>query len=126
MPHKMFIFAYETGPLGYLISIPKAMCILVAHKIRDARLQLFLLKWTGAFLAVFVAAVAGFNLLPMLLAMGVLFQAVCLFALVLWLTSGDIFLKFVLEDERFYNLATESHALSVFQDTEVSLPQPGN
>jgi hypothetical protein len=29
-----------------------------------------------------------------------------------------------LEDERFFDVATRSHALSVFQDTDQSLPQP--
>jgi hypothetical protein len=126
MPHKMFIFAYETGPLGYLVSTRKALRILLAHKLRDARLQLFLLKWAGALLAAVAAGICGFNLMPMFLATGVVAPAVCLIALLLWLGAGDIFLKFALEDERFYNLATKSHALNVFEDTDLSLPQPGN
>jgi hypothetical protein len=125
MPHKMFIFAYETGPLGYLVSTRKALSILLAHKIRDARLQLFLLKWAGALLAAMAAGICGFNLMP-ILATGVFAPAVCLIALLLWLGAGDIFLKFALEDERFYNLATKSHALNVFEDNDLSLPQPGN
>jgi len=118
MPHKIFIFAYETGPLGYLISTRKALCVLLTHKIRDSRLQLFLLKWAGALIAVLGAGACGFNLMPTFLAMGVLAQGVCLFTLLLWLGAGDIFLKFALEDEGFYNLATESHALSVFEDSD--------
>jgi hypothetical protein len=35
----MFIKAYKTGPLGFLITIQKALLILLAHKIRDSRLQ---------------------------------------------------------------------------------------
>jgi hypothetical protein len=126
MPHKMFVLAYKNGPLGYLIRVPKALCILLDKKNRDSRLQLFFLKWVGALVAVVDAGIFGFNLLPMPWAVGVLTHCVFLFALILWLTSGDLFLKFVLEDEQFYNLATESHALSVFEDTEYSLPQPGN
>jgi hypothetical protein len=126
MPHKMFIFAYETGPLGYLISTRKALCVLLAHKFRDARLQLFLLKWAGALLAVLGAGICGFKLMPIFLATGVFAPAACVFALLLWLGAGDIFLKFALEDERFYNLATKSRALNVFEDTDLSLPQPGN
>ena len=126
MPHKMFIFAYETGPLGYLVSTRKAFGILLAHKLRDARLQFFLLKWTGALIAAVAAGICGFNLMPMFLATGVFAPAVFLIALLLWLGAGDIFLKFALEDERFYNLATQSHALNVFEDTDLSLPQPGN
>jgi hypothetical protein len=118
MPYKMFIFAYETGPLGYLVSTRKALSILLAHKLRDARLQLFLLKWA--------AGICGFNLMPMFLATGVVAPAICLVALLLWLGAGDIFLKFALEDECFYNLATKSHALNVFEDIDLSLPQPGN
>ena len=126
MPHKMFIFAYETGPLSYLISTRKALGILFAHKLRDARLQLFLLKWAGALLAAVAAGICGFNLMPMFLATGVFAPAVFLIALLLWLGAGDIFLKFALEDERFYNLATAGHALSVFEDTEFSTPQASN
>jgi len=126
MPHKMFISAYKTGPLGYLISTRKALCILLAHKICDLRLQMFLLKWAGALLAILAAGFCGFNLLPMFWAMGIFAQGICLFGLLLWLGAGDIFLKFALEDERFYNLATAGHALSVFEDTEFSTPQASN
>lgn len=126
MPHKLFIFAYETGPLGYLISTRKALSVLMAYKIRDSRFQLFLLEWTGILLAVLGAGICGFILMPMLVALGVVAPALCFFGMILWITFGDIFLKFALEDERFYNMATETHALSVFEDTEFSLPQPGN
>jgi hypothetical protein len=125
MPHKIFISAYKTGPLGYLITTRKALWILLAHKIRDLRLQKFLLKWAGASLAVLVAGVCGFHLLPLSWATGIFAQGVTLFVLLLWLGAGDIFLKFALEDERFYQLATESHALSVFEDTEFSTLRPG-
>ena len=126
MPHKNFIFAHETGPLGYLISTRKALRMLLAHKIRDSRLQWFLLKWAGVLLAVLGAGICGFNLMPTSLAAGVFAQGACLLALLLWVGAGDIFLKFVLEDERFYKLATERHALDVFEGTESSLPQPGH
>jgi hypothetical protein len=126
MPYKIFVFAYKNGPLGYLIRIPKALCILLNRKIRDARLQLFLLKWLAAAVAVLGASIFGFNLLPLSWAVGVSAHCVFLFALMLWLASGDLFLKFALEDEQFYNLATESRALSIFEDTEYSLPQPRN
>jgi hypothetical protein len=126
MPHKMFIFAYETGPLGYLVSTRKASSILLAHKLQDARLQLFLFKWACALLALVGAGICGFNLMPTFLVTGVFAPAVCLIALFLWLGAGDIFLKFALEDERFYNLATQSRALNVFEVGDISLPQPGN
>jgi hypothetical protein len=126
MPHKMFISAYQNGPLGYLISTRKALSVLVAHKIRDSRLQLFVIKWAGALLAVLCAGIFGFNLVPMFLAVGVLTPCACLIAFFIWLGADDMFLKFALEDERFYDLATRSLALSVFEDTEFSLPQPQN
>jgi hypothetical protein len=44
----------------------------------------------------------------------------------LWPGAGDIFLKFALEDERFSKLATESRALCVFRDTELSTSPLGN
>jgi len=124
MPYKKFIFAYEFGPLGYLISMRKALSILLAHKIRDSRLQMFLLKWAGTLLVLAGAGVCGFNLMPNLLATGIIAPGILICSLLLWLGAGDIFLKFALEDEGFYNLATQSHALSVFEDTESSLPQP--
>ncbi|HXQ02162.1 MAG TPA: hypothetical protein VN801_04270 [Candidatus Udaeobacter sp.] len=126
MPHKKFIFAYEAGPLSYLISTRKALRILFAHKIRDARLQLLLVKWAATLFAVLATGICGLNLIPMFLAMGIFTHGVCLVALLLWVGAGDIFLKFALEDERFYELATESRALSIFEDTDFSLPQPGN
>jgi hypothetical protein len=126
MPHKMFVFAHKTLPLGYLISTRNALSVLVAQKLRDSRLQLFVMKWTGALLAVLAAGFLGFSLVPVVMAVGIIAQGACLFALLLWLGAGDMFLKFALEDERFYNLATESHALTVFEDAEFSLPQPRN
>jgi hypothetical protein len=126
MPYKIFVIAYNNGPLGYLIRIPKAVCILLNRKIRDARLQLFLLKSLAVAVALLDAGIFGFNLLPTSWAVGLSAHCVFLFALILWLNSGDLFLKFALEDEQFYNLATKSHALSIFEDTEYSLPQPQN
>jgi fumarate reductase subunit C len=67
-----------------------------------------------------------FYFVPVFLAVGIIAQGACLFALLLWFGAGDMFLKFALEDERFYELAAASHALSVFEDTEFSLPQPRN
>jgi hypothetical protein len=124
MPHKLFVSAYKSGPLGYLISIRKALGVLLTNKMLDSRLQLFVLKWAAALLVILSAGFFGFSLVPMFLAVGIVIQSACLFALLLWLATGDMFLKFALEDERFYNLATKNHALSVFEDTEFSLPQP--
>jgi hypothetical protein len=124
MPHKKFIFAYETGPLSYLITMPKALPIMVAHKIRDARFQLLLVKAACALLAALGAGICGLHLMPMFLAVGIAAHGVFLFAFVLWLGLGDIFLTFALEDERFYELATERNALDVFEERGFSLPQP--
>ena len=121
MPDKIFVFACEASPLGYLISMREALSILLAHKIRDSHLQLFLLKWAGALIAIVGAEVCGFNLMPMYLAVGLLVPCVCLFLLSLWLSTGDMFLKFALDDERFYLLALERRALDVFEDTELSM-----
>jgi hypothetical protein len=121
MPDKISVFAYESSPLGYLISMREALSILLAHKIRDSHLQLFLFKWVAALIAIIGAEVCGSNLLPMFLVVGLLVPCVCLFLLSFWLSAGDIFLKFALEDERFYLLALERRALDVFQDTELSM-----
>jgi hypothetical protein len=123
MPHKMFIKAYETGPIGFLITIQKAVLILLAYKIRDARFQGFLLKWAAVLLILLSAGFCGFNLLPIFLAMGAFFPIAGLYSVLLWIGAGDIFLKFALEDEGFYQVATQSRALSIFEDTDSSLPQ---
>ena len=114
----MFVFAYQNGPLGYLIAVPKALYMLLNHKSRDSRVQLFLLKWAGALLVILAAGMGGFSLMPTLIAAGVFAPVTCFLAFLIWLAAGDIFLTFALEDERFYELATRSQALSVFVDTD--------
>jgi hypothetical protein len=125
MPHKMFVLAYQNGPLGYLIAIPRALSILLNHKSRDSRVQLFLLHWAGALLVILGAGLCGFSVLPTLIAAEVFAPVTCFFAFLVWLASGDIFLKFALEDEGFYDLATKTHALSVLADTD-QLPSSRN
>ena len=51
MSHGQFIVAYETEPLGFLISTPKTLRILLVHKIRDTRFQLLLFNWACSILA---------------------------------------------------------------------------
>jgi hypothetical protein len=122
MPHQKFIFLYETGPLGYLISTRKALGILLAHKIRDARFQRLLAQWVCALFALFGIGACGFSLLPTFWAAAVFAPALCLFAIVLWLGAGDLFLEFALEDERFFEIATKNGALTVFEDEDEWLP----
>jgi hypothetical protein len=122
MPHKMFVLAHQNCPLGYLIAIPKAVYMLLNHKSRDSRVQYFLVQWVGALLVMLGIGLCGFTLMPTLIAAGVFAPAAGFFALLGWLAAGDIFLKFALEDEGFYNLATANHALSVFADADHQLP----
>jgi hypothetical protein len=126
MPHKMFVLAYKNGPLGYLIAIPKALYILMSFKFRDPRLLFFLIQWAGALLVIFGVGMCGFSVMPTLIAAGVFAPVTCFFGFLVWLAAGDIFLKFALEDEGFYDLATRSHALSVFVDTDASVPSSRN
>jgi len=126
MSQKQFICAYETTSLGYLISTPKALGMLLVHKIRDARFQLLLRRWTFILFAVLGACTGGFNFLPTFLVAGLFAPGACLFAVSIWLGAGDLLLEFALEDQRFFELATECRALLVFQDTDFSLPQPEN
>jgi hypothetical protein len=106
MPHEKFIFLYETGPLGYLISTRKALRILLTYKMRDARFQRLLANATCALLTLIGAAACGFSLMPILWAAGVFAPGMCLSTMVLWLGAGDLFLQFALEDERFFEIAT--------------------
>ena len=124
MPDEKVIFLYETGPLGYLISTRKALGILLAYKIRDARFQRLLAQWACALCALLGAGACGFSLLPTSWAAGVFASSFCLFAIVLWLGAGDLFLEFALEDERFFEIATRNNALTVFEDEDELLAQP--
>jgi hypothetical protein len=124
MSHRQFTIAYETVPLGLLISTPKTLRILLIHKIRETRFQLLLFNWACTLLAVLGAGICGFSLMPMFLAVGVIAEGVFLFFLVLCIGAGDILLDFALEDERFFELAKRCHALSIFEDTEFALRQP--
>jgi hypothetical protein len=124
MPHKKFVLAYSKGPISCLINTGKAFDILLFRKIHDSRLQLFALKWVIALVLLLGAGIRGFNLIPIFLALVLFSVTISFVAFLFWLASEDLFLKFVLEDEEFYNLATQSRALSVFDDTDPTQFQP--
>jgi len=124
MPHEKFVFAYETGPLSYLVSTRKALRILLAHKIKDPRFQRLLAQWICSLLVLIGAATCGFLLVPSLWAAGGLAPGVCLLALFVSVGAGDLVLQLALEDKRFFEMATRNRALFVFVDDEESLPQP--
>ena len=126
MSHDQFISAYETVPLGFLISTPKTLQILLVHKIRDTRFQSLLINWACTLFAVLGTGMWGFSLMPVFLVVGVVAEGVFLFLLVLCVGSGDILLIFALEDERFFELAIRCHALGIFEDTEFASPQSVN
>jgi hypothetical protein len=123
MSHGQFTVAYETVPLDLLISTPKTLRILLLHKIRETRFQLLLFNWACTLLALLGAAICGLSFMPMLLALGVVAEGVFFFFFVLCIEAGDILLDFAREDERFFELATRCHALSIFEDTELAPPQ---
>jgi len=123
MPHKKFVLAYFNGPLGCLINTRKALGILLVHKIHDARFRLFLFKWIAALVLLLGAGLRGFNLMPLFPTVVLFSVTIALCAFFFWLGSEDLFLIFALEDEEFYNLATQSRALSVFNDTDSPQPQ---
>jgi hypothetical protein len=124
MPHEKFVFAYETGPLSYLVSTRKALRILLAHKIKDPRFQRLLAQWICSLLVLIGATVCGFLLVPSLWAASGLAPGVCLLALFVSVGAGDLVLQLALEDERFFEMATRNRALFIFVDDEESLPQP--
>jgi hypothetical protein len=64
--------------------------------------------------------------MPMFLAVGVDAERVFLFLLVLCIGAGDFLLDFALEGKQFFEFWTRCHALSIFKDRELSLPQPVN
>ena len=124
MPYERFVSVYQTGPLGYLISTHKALRILMAHKIRDTRFQRLLAQWTARLLALIAVVVCAFFLVPAFWAVSALASGICLFALFISLEAGHLFLQLALEDERFFEMATQSNALLVFEDEDQSLPRP--
>src|ERR1700674_3405122 len=111
MSHNQFISGYEAVSLNYLVSTPKALRILLIHRRGDNRFQLLLFKSVCTLLAVLGAGICVFSLVPTFLALGVVAQGACLFALLLWLSAGDIFLEFALEDQWFFDLAMACQAL---------------
>jgi len=126
MSHGQFIVAYETVPLGFLLSTPQALRILLVHKIREPTFQLLLFNWACTLLTLLGAGICGCSFMPMLLALGVVAEGVFLFFLVLCIGAGDILLDFALEDERFFEVAIRCHALGIFEDTEFAPPQSVN
>jgi hypothetical protein len=124
MSHQQVIAADGTVPLGFLISVPKALRILLVQKIRDTRFQLFLVRWTCTFFAVLGLGIWTFNLLPMFLAVVVCALGIGVFALLFCIGVGDILLIFAFEDGSFFEMVTGCHALDIFEDTEPSPPQP--
>jgi hypothetical protein len=124
MSHKQVITGKGTVPLGFLISVPKALRILLVHKIREPRLQLFLVRWACTFFAVLGLGIWAFNLLPMFLVVVVGALGIGLCALLFCIGVGDILLIFAFEDGSFFEMAIGCHALDIFEDTETSLPRP--
>jgi hypothetical protein len=118
MSHGQFIVAYETGPLGFLISTPQTLRILLLHKIQETRFQSLLFNWACSILALGGAGICVFSFMPILLAVGVVAEGVFLLFFVLCNEAGDILLDFAREDERFFELATGCRALGIFDDTE--------
>jgi hypothetical protein len=124
MSHNQVVTANTTVPLSFLISVPKALRVLLVHKIRDTRLQLFLVRWACGFFCVLGLGIWAFNLWPMFLAGIVFALGICFCASLLWLGVGDLLLKFTLEDGSFFKVATGCRALDICEDREPSLPQP--
>jgi hypothetical protein len=122
MPYERFVSVYQTGPLGYLISTRKALAILLTHKIADARFQRLLAQWIASLLALIAFVVCAFFLVPAFWAVSAFAPGICLFALFISLEAGNLFLQLALEDERFFEMATQSKALLVFEEDEQSLP----
>jgi len=124
MLRSKLISVHPKSPLGYLVNTRKALRILLTHKIRDTRFQQLLARWVCTLLPIISFGICGFFLVPTFWAVSVFAPAMFLFALFLSVGAGDLFLKFALEDERFFDVATKNHALSVFEDNDQSLPQP--
>jgi hypothetical protein len=124
MSHRQVIISDGTVPGGFLISVPKALRVLLVYKIGDTRLQLFFVGWASTFFAVLGLGIWAFNLLPMFLMVVVLALGIFLYTLLFWLGVGDILLKFAFQDRSFFEVATGCQALDIFEETEPSPPHP--
>jgi hypothetical protein len=111
-------------PPGYLVNTPKAFRILLTHKLRDPRFRRLLVRSICLILAILGCCVCGFYSVPTFWAVSASTPLLFLVGLILSIGAGDLFLQFALEDDRFFEVATKSHALSVFEDDDQSLPQP--
>jgi hypothetical protein len=116
--------APEKGPLSYLINTPAALRLLWTYKIRDTRCQRLLVQLTLILLALLGSGICGFFIVPTFWAVGAFAPGIVAFGLLISIGAGDLFLKYALEDKRFFQMATQSHALSVFVDEDQSMPQP--
>jgi hypothetical protein len=123
MLRRKLIATHPKGPLGYLVNTPKALRILLTYKIRDPRFQHLLARSICLLLAILGFCVCGFTQVPAFWAVSAFTPLLFLVALVLSIGAGDLFLQFALEDDRFFEVATKNHALSVFEDDDQSLPQ---
>jgi hypothetical protein len=121
MLRRRLIATRPKVPLGYLVHTPKALRILLTHKFRDPRFQRLLARSVCLLLAILGCCLWGFSLVPTFWAVGAFTPLLFLVALVVSIGAGDLFLQFALEDDRFFEMATKSHALSVFEDDEQSL-----
>jgi hypothetical protein len=124
LPHNSLISARAKGALSYLVNTPEALRILLTLKLQDTRFQQLLARWVCILLPIIGFGVCSFLLVPTFWAVSALCPAIFLFALFLSIGAGDLFLQFALEDERFFEIATRNHALSIFADDDQSLPQP--
>jgi hypothetical protein len=124
MLRRKLISPRPSGPLSYLVNTPKALRILLTHKSRDTRFRRLLAQSVCLFLAILGCGICGLFLVPTFWAVSAFTPIIFLFALLLSIGAGDLFLQFALEDDRFFEVATKNHALSVFADDDMSLPQP--
>ena len=118
------VSAPEKGSLGYLVNTSAALRLLWTHKMQDAKCQQLLLQLTFLLLALMGCGICGFFIVPTFWAVGAFAPGIMAFSLLISIGVGDLFLKYALEDKRFFQMATQSHALSVFVDEDQSLPQP--
>ena len=116
--------APEKGPLSYLVNTPAALRLLWTYKIQDAKCQHLLLQLIFLLLALLGCGICGFFIVPTFWAVGAFAPGIMAFGLLISIGAGDLFLKYALEDKGFFQMATQSHALSVFVDEDQSLPQP--
>ena len=127
MSHQQFILAYQKGSLGCCVRTVQAIWLFVSRKLEHGRATQFMVaRWFVEFLLMGVTLVALYIYLSVII--GVLCSVLGFFLFGLFVTHrvAELVIRYALEDDVFFRLATTERALIVVVDEEENLPSINN